>query len=326
MNKRLPSVSVIIPCFNCEQWINNCLYAIERQTYCGPIEIVCVDDASSDNTVRLIEEASSIARHNIKLLRNVGNLGPAMSRNIGIEAAVGEWIAFCDSDDWFDDTFIEEMLDAAFTHNSELVMCNYKKIPESNSRVLEVDYLATVPRNPSVEQMVIHSKASLCLLFVNRTVLRGIEIPNLRNGEDIAIVPIIESKVHNIAIVRRPLYNYYVRRSSASNRVSKTVFHSLCLAYDYILENLDSSFAVAKEYLGIRTVLYGATLAAFKAGNDLQQVRAEIEKFEKVFPKWYKNDYVGAFSTAKRVYLLMIRFRCYRICKLLATLHGRLSV
>lgn len=326
MNNSLPKISVIIPCFNCEQWIIKCIDSITNQDYEGEIEIICVDDCSQDNTIRVIESYAKEGQAKIVLLKNTQNMGPGKSRNIGIEHSTGEWIAFCDSDDWYDDDYISLMILNALENESDIVMCNYKKILESNDSIIKVDYLKDISENYTNEECIVCSKASLCLLVIKKELFEKIKIPDLRNGEDIAVVPVLESRANKITFVRNAPYNYLIRKKSASNNVTDKVFYSLCRAYTYIINNLDENYKLEKEYLGIRTLLYGATMNGFKAGIPDDIIKKKIEEFIPIYPEWYKNQYMKNFTLTKRVYLLMIRFRCFPMCKLLSHMHGRLSV
>lgn len=325
MKKTLPKVSVIIPCFNSEKWIIRCLDSIANQDYQGEIEIICIDDYSTDNTVRVIESYVKNSKHNIHLLKNTKNLGPGESRNKAIEYSTGEWISFCDSDDWYDENFISLMINKAIENNSDIVMCNYKKIIESTKETVLVDYLKNISSNSSKEECMIFSKASLCLLLIKRTIMIQYKIPNFRNGEDIAIIPVIESYVDKITFIRNAPYNYFIRKGSSSNFVTKDVFFSLCNAYDYILENISNDYNQVKEYLGIRTLLYGATLNGFKAKISIKVIQYKINEFSSIYPRWYQNRYINQLSISKRFYLFMLRYRCYFVCRYLSNLHRKLS-
>ena len=96
-NVTSPTVSVIIPCYNCAEWIEKCLTALENQTYRN-FEVLCVDDCSTDATYAIIESYKDHSKLNINLLKNEKNSGPAISRNRAALIAQGEWLAFCDSD------------------------------------------------------------------------------------------------------------------------------------------------------------------------------------------------------------------------------------
>ncbi len=325
MKSCLPSVSIIVPCYDCEKWIGRCLSAIEDQTYQGPIEVLCVDDHSHDMTPHVIRSFAKTAKTRIVLISNTENLGPAESRNKALEICSGHWIGFCDADDWYDRDFLAKMIQKGSTDNADVVMCHYAKVFESSRKTVIVDYLADVSINDPVKKIMVYSKASLWLLLVRRHIMEGITIPDLRNGEDIAVVPIIQSRAGRLGIVRDPLYNYYIRASSQSHAVSKKALDYLCRAYQYIYDNLSNEYDDVREFLGIRTVLYGATLNGFKSGNKDHEILRRVEQFEELFPSWHSNPYMSLLSTPKRVYLALIRSRSLRICRMLARMHRRVS-
>lgn len=323
-NAAAPIVSVIIPCYNCAEWIENCLAALENQTYKN-FEVLCVDDCSADATYAIIEGYKEHSELNIRLLKNDKNSGPAISRNRAALIAQGEWLAFCDSDDWYDQTYLKEMLMAAERDNSDIVMCEYRKI-YSNKEPEDVRYLSYIDNDSSMEDKLVFSKSSLCLLLLKKGLFISNPIPDLRNGEDIACIPCLEAKAERISVVKKPLYNYLMRTSSASNRPSEKVYKSLLSAFNYIEKGFSDAYPEVLEYLGIRTVLYGATINALKAEVSISIVQEIAEAFSKKYPKWNKNDYISTLSRAKRLYLRLLQLKMYRTCRLLAHIHLKISV
>ncbi len=109
------AVSVIIPIYNTEKYIEECLDSVCDQTLKN-IEIICIDDGSSDNSVKIIEERKKIDSR--ILLVKQKNMGPAVARNRGIYLARGKYIAFMDSDDFYPSNMtLENMYQAARKHN-----------------------------------------------------------------------------------------------------------------------------------------------------------------------------------------------------------------
>lgn len=323
-NQTAPAVSVIIPCYNCTEWIGKCLSALEAQTYQG-FEVLCVDDCSTDATYATIEAYRAHSPLRIHLLQNEKNSGPAVSRNRAAAVAKGEWLAFCDSDDWYDETYIEEMLTEAKRDHSDVVMCEYRKI-YSDREPEDVRYLSPVDNNSSVEEKLVCSKSSLCLLFLKKELFSSNPIPDLRNGEDIACVPCLEAAAEKISVVKKPLYNYLMRTSSVSNKPSEKVYRSLLSAFEYLEKNFSARYPEVLEYLGVRTVLYGATINALKADVELPVIREIVQAFSAKYPQWKKNRYLSAFSRAKRLYLKLLQRKWYGMCRLLARLHLKLSI
>ena len=110
-------ISVIIPAYNAEKVIIRCLDSITKQTYRN-LEIICIDDKSTDNTVKIIR---SISDPRIKLIEHSQNVGISQVRNHGIEIAKGKYIGFVDSDDYVDADFFEKLHSAIVRYGSEIV-------------------------------------------------------------------------------------------------------------------------------------------------------------------------------------------------------------
>ena len=319
-----PIVSIIIPCYNCAPWIERCLAAIESQTYTN-FEVICVDDCSTDDTYSIVNDYMSHTTMCMRLMKNNINSGPAISRNNAIKGALGEWIAFCDSDDYYESTFIEEMLEHATKENADVAMCEYRKIFESGKASKDVHYLSDLDQTSSVEDVFVYSKSALWLLLIKKHLLDENSIPNLRNGEDIACVPCIESCAGKISIVKKVLYNYYIRDMSSSHRPSKTIYKSLCSAYDYIEQHFSGDYPDVLEYIGIRTILYGATINAFKARVSTKEIKDFLKKFCIRYPKWYENKYIRTQSKIKRLYLKTLQYKMYAVCRIFAYIHLKMS-
>lgn len=104
-------ISVIIPIYNGLQYIRECLKSIKNQTTLVEIEIILIDDASTDNLeFEIFSIKDELSLNNLIYIRNAKQLGPAKARNIGIELASGNYIAFLDADDWWEKTKLEEQL------------------------------------------------------------------------------------------------------------------------------------------------------------------------------------------------------------------------
>ena len=118
----MPLVSIIVPTFNCAHLIGNAVASAQAQSE-SRIEIIVVDDASTDGTAAVVEGlAARDAR--IRLLRMERNGGPGAARNAGLDAAGGEWVALLDADDRYHPQRLRRLLDAAASHEAQLVADN----------------------------------------------------------------------------------------------------------------------------------------------------------------------------------------------------------
>ncbi len=115
-------VSVIIPTYNVVPTIERAIESVRLQTH-APHEILCIDDCSTDNTLSLLNQLAS--RHpEIKVMQADRNRGPSHARNLGLDAATGDWVAILDGDDAWRPERLERMLAAAHAHSADLVFDN----------------------------------------------------------------------------------------------------------------------------------------------------------------------------------------------------------
>lgn len=125
-----PQISVIVPIYNVEKYLSKCIDSIINQTLTN-IEIILVNDGSTDNSGKIIDEyAKKDSR--IKVIHKK-NGGQGSARNAGLDIAKGEYIGFVDSDDWIDSNMYESLYNAAISNNSDIVVCNRKVFDENGN-------------------------------------------------------------------------------------------------------------------------------------------------------------------------------------------------
>ena len=114
-------ISVIIPVYNVEKYLEKCLDSIINQTF-EDIEIICIDDGSSDSSLEILNQYSNNDKRIIVVSQE--NLGPSQSRNNGIELAQGDYLTFVDADDWIELDCLEKVYNNAILNGSEVVLFN----------------------------------------------------------------------------------------------------------------------------------------------------------------------------------------------------------
>ena len=102
-------VSIIMPVYNCENYIKSAIISIKEQTFQNWMLII-IDDGSTDNTLKYIKEEIEDIKHKVKLIELATNTGVANARNIGIEQAKGKYIAFLDADDFWKKEKLEKQI------------------------------------------------------------------------------------------------------------------------------------------------------------------------------------------------------------------------
>lgn len=138
-------VSVIIPCYNADKYIENCLESVVNQTIgMENLEIILVDDASTDNTISILKDYELKYPEQIMLILCEKNGKQGTARNIGMQYATGDWISFVDADDWIRRDMYECLLKMAEDTESELVQFRYKfyRSETEDAALGEVEYVA----------------------------------------------------------------------------------------------------------------------------------------------------------------------------------------
>lgn len=125
-------VSVIVPVYKVEQYLENCVTSIRNQTY-SRLEIILVDDGSPDSSGAICDHLAAEDRR-IRVIHKQ-NEGAGLSRNTGIDAASGRWIMFVDSDDWIEPILVEELLAAQKRHQADYVLSGKKRVYPSGKEV-----------------------------------------------------------------------------------------------------------------------------------------------------------------------------------------------
>ena len=131
----IPKISIIVPVYNSEKYIKKCLDSILNQTL-SDIEIILINDGSTDNTKNIIEDYANTDSRII--LINQENSGPSVSRNKGINIARGKYLGFVDADDYLEPNMYEELYYLASKNKSQIAMCAYREVYCYEKKEIEV--------------------------------------------------------------------------------------------------------------------------------------------------------------------------------------------
>ena len=215
-------ISIIVPVYNVENFLNECVESLRNQTYSN-IEIILVDDGSPDNCPCMCDEYAKIDSR-IKVIHQ-SNGGVSVARNAGIEAATGEYIAFVDSDDFVEINYLEVLynnLKGCDMSECGLAMLyddRVEKIRENDMpKILSwKEYLTETNLNGFLSYAIVWAK-----LF-KRTLFKGVRFPVGRiNGEDESTTYKLVYNAKRVSRVYDNLYNYRQRESGAShNEISE---------------------------------------------------------------------------------------------------------
>lgn len=250
----MPKVSIIVPCYNVERYLNRCMNSLVSQTL-RDIEIILVDDGSPDRVPAMCDDWARIdARIQVVHKKNAG-LG--MACNSGIEVASGDYIAFCDSDDYVDLNCYEELYNAAVTNNVDGVYSGIKRVTEkgdvtimsqaTETRVFtpneissfQLEMIASAPSD-KVER---YRQMSAKIVLYSGKIIREnhIRFHSERQyiSEDLLFNLDFLQHCHKVIELPKSFYYYYINTASLSQVFRIDRFEKYKLLRDYLLNHYE---------------------------------------------------------------------------------------
>ncbi len=274
MNKKLPLVSIVIPVYNAEMFLDETLARVFKQTI-KDHELILVDDGSTDKSGLICDEAAKLHK-NVRVFHNE-NQGPARTRNFGIEKAEGEYIAFIDADDLISEDYLELLLAGYDEAEADLVLCGYERFASESGATISTHIIGKAP----VE--VYETNRDLAKLYVTpRTSLSGVSIwaklyrrsiimeNNIRfpldvdYEEDCCFNVQYYRHVRKSVVVNRSMYRYRQSTVSLSKVYKETTFRNLVNGYNERVKFI-SEFDHSRNLLdGVNVVFLVVIMGNFK--------------------------------------------------------------
>lgn len=234
-------VSFVVTSYNTEKYIERCIKSITNQTLQN-IEIIVVDDGSTDLTVSKIEELA-LSDNRISIIKQK-NMGVNAARKKGFYQSRGEYIVFVDGDDWVDSELAEKTYNAANKDNVDIICYNYYSAYEDN-RLVEHYENKELFRNSSYLELLINQEVTQSLwnkLFKREILEKSdfMDVCNSNMAEDYAACIQIAMKDPKLKIIDDMLYYYFQRESSTMNKSSEKIL-DIKVSFEYIEELLKSN-------------------------------------------------------------------------------------
>ena len=286
----MPKVSVIVPVYNVEKYLDSCLTSLVNQDF-QDYEIIIIDDASTDSSLTICQKYAKLYPQ-ITLINSSENQGVSVARNKGIRYSSGQYLSFVDPDDYVASDFLSMLYKAAMASSADLVVCNFYRFYDQgrsikvasknfNSFLLSPkDFLGTVFSLNTSHHPNIQVRGFVWNKFIRRDII-GKDLFEPSNGaEDEIFLMKIFSRLEKIEYIGKPLYFYNQRSSSLSK--------SPC----YILGFLKTRFSLLNMEIYssdkeiISTVLYQTALITnFRLLKEKKTTISEWNEFRKISMK-----------------------------------------
>lgn len=244
-----PKLSVIVPVYNSEKYIERCLNSIINQSYKN-IEIIVVDDCSTDKTSSIIQNLF-IYDNRLVYIKLEKNVGVGNARNIGVENATGKYIGFVDSDDWVDSNMYYYLINACESNNTQIAMCGILDEYDNNiSSVFRYKYpIENIINNDFALNILSRCESQDIFItpIVNNKIYslkflkeNNIFFPVGMQFEDNVFTFLLFTRKCNLSIVKNTVYHYYQRQDSLFHSLSKTFIDDFFASFGYLKNELNS--------------------------------------------------------------------------------------
>ena len=300
-------ISVIVPVYNVEKYLRQCLDSVINQTY-SDLEILIVDDGSTDSSGAICDEYT--AKDNRMKVYHTENHGLSAARNYALDKSHGDYIAFLDSDDWLEKTAMEQFITIAETTSADIVACRFfQEYVDKTIELGGVDTEFIVKGSDILSTMVIDHKLTedVWNKFYKASLFDSIRYPEGRIFEDKATTYKLLQKATALAYTPSYLIHYRNRANSLSN------IHSIKSLVDYWVvfrERYDALSSISGRY-------YRVTLSeCIGAVSRLWRWYAGCTEEEKKGAKKYLDEmqqFVEAHrnEVLSREYSRHVRATCY---------------
>lgn len=311
-------VSVIVPVYNVEEYLGRCVESILSQTYRN-LEVILVDDGARDSSGAICDDYAAKDPRVIVIHKKNGGLSSA--RNAGIDIARGEYLEFVDGDDWIEPDAVESMLKLALTHDTELVLggrYDVKAATGEKKKGLCPPVTEVISGQEMVRRIFLwqNCDSSACDKLFHRRLFREVRFPNGMVCEDVPIMYKIVLDAGQVALLSKPIYNYYHRTGSITyTSVSERDFH-FSRHTEQILPYIQKHYpALEKEarFLRVRSLVYAVQSVDLASAEDRKKFERQCNVQRKALRRQLGFILTCPWMSRKeRITDILLAFNLYR--------------
>lgn len=293
-------LSIVAAVYNLEDYLPRCLDALVNQTL-EEIEILCVDDGSTDSAPQIVDEYATKYPNKIKAFHKP-NGGEFTTRNYGLERAQGEYVTFVDTDDWVEPNWAEKLYQAAKENDADMAVCGFERIDLKTGKVVGKDMTTHGNRVKEItgedDFMVAINPAPWNKIY-RREKIKDLRFLNFRGFNDMIFLASSYTKINKVAFIPDVLYHYYLRYDSQIHTVNRQDVENF---KKYLLElkslyQKENKYEEMKYVLDVLAFLHLGVSVMYRASYDKQinmkeMMKQTIEYLDTNFPTWRKNPFL----------------------------------
>ncbi len=271
-------LSIIIPIYNVSQYIDVCLRSLYEQTL-QDIEIILVDDHGQDDSITKAQAfITQQQATNIRILTTPENAGPGIARNVGIQAAQGEYIGFIDSDDFILPTMFEKLIAEADKQKADLCYCQIKRV----GAVRQEKVYKNLPQ-PAEKRDLLLTLQTYAVTFIYRRewlIAEGVLFPAFRVAEDTNFLIKCILRAQRFASVDEPLYLYRIHPASLTTtsdatRNMKRIEAFLLLQKELVTKKWNKGYEMELQYMYLKKAYITASFNEIKRDKHISAAKIQ---------------------------------------------------
>ena len=310
----MPKVSVIVPIYNVEKYLEKCINSLLSLTL-EDIQIILVNDGSKDNSGNIAKECEKNNKNRIIYVEKE-NGGLSDARNYGLKYATGDFIAFLDSDDYIEKNAYEEMYNKAIEENADYVECDFiwefpnkirvdKQYPYKNKKEM-ISFVRVVAWNKLIKRQLITDN--------------NLEFPKGLRYEDVEFTYKLIPFINKFAYVDKPFIHYVQREGSIAN-VQNERTAEIFTVLDNVIEfykknNFYEKYWDELEYNYARYLLCSSLKRMCKIKDKTIREKLLTESWKRLnsnFPNWKENVILKTVNIGKNKYMRTVNKSTYKI-------------
>lgn len=320
----MSKVSVIVPVYNVEKYLEKCLKSVVNQTL-EDIEIILVNDGSTDGSMKIVNKYVKKYPKKIKLLEQE-NQGVSDARNNGVKLATSKYIMFVDNDDFINKDMVEKMYNKISAEQADIVICGNNVVDEKGNLV-DKTYPWKYQNSKFNEQFVFSNMCVWNKIYTKDLIIKNnLKFRSRVWYEDLDYSFKAVAVAKKVCFLEENLYNYLLRNTSImhNNNIKKN--SDLFLTFDEIIDYTKKKKIFEKykdeiEFLCIQHMYLSAIVRVSIMNVDKRTKKQTIDKFvnyvETNFNDFNKNKYLKTLSLRKKIIFNLVKFRQFWLIKLI---------
>lgn len=306
-------VSVIVPVYNVEPYIEKCLESLTKQTL-KDIEIIVVNDGSPDNSQKIIDKYTKKYKNIKSYIKENGGLSDA--RNFGLTKATGEYISFVDSDDSVEETMLEKLYEEATKKKLDIVVCDYYQL-WPNKEYKEIIKSNLKYSDEIIKNYLLSPPMAWTRLY-KKEIFKNVKFTKNIYYEDLECMPKLVKYTNKIEFLEEPLYNYLQRDGSIMKQKEfNDKLYDIFKVLDSNRKELYKKYPDEIEYMYITHLLRTATLRFLDYPNYKETIAKVISTIKEYFPNWKQNKYYKKSSKKLKLVCILAYNNQTKILKLI---------